>query len=339
MVVGLVPEAPLSQRTPRDTDPIPHALSSSLLLFGRVWHVACCSLGPVRVGTSQRPCRTLLSFGACAFAATVWGCSTTYQATAPHPVQSGNAQASVEIVRGTMVAEVRVPAADLPPESGRVLDSTRPGTPDLAFGNDGSGCARLPLTGTGRGILWHGLRGWGGSGHIRLEWPAASAAGIGAGVTAEMRFHHRLRGDWRLAFGLPFGWVGCRGDCPDWEVHANKRTTDIYGMFTQIGATVSVARVVAVGRWLFLPAVGFRTSAYHLGAPREFAGDRFAIAAGPFATLGILRAYREPPPGFVPAQTARRGIELSVGALGTYGRAPRDIAWFLGVGWVFMDVD
>jgi hypothetical protein len=241
----------------------------------------------------HRPLVALSACVACALATTGWGCSTTYQAMAPRPVQAGNVQTSVEVVRGTTVAETRV--TDVDP---------------------------------------HGRPGWGGSGHLAFEWPAVSAGGIGAGVTAELRFHHavRLWGDWRLAFGLPFGWAGCRAYCPQWGLRVDDQTTSIDGIFAHMGATASVARLIAAGRWLFVPSLGFRTSAYHLGARSDFAGERFAVAAGPVATLGVLRPHSASP-------RSRRGIELTVGALGAYGRAPRDTVWLLGIGWVFIDVD
>jgi hypothetical protein len=332
----------------------------------------------------------------CAAAVTVWGCRTTYEATAPRLAQAGDVRASIEVVRGTRVAEVRVtgvadsgdtalvlkaarlgavdqrPCAskrflDVVAESGvapwdeprplpirsnerieimlptRLGALSQPGlTLDLAFSDEASGCARLPLTATADEVLWRGSPGWGGSGHLRVEWPMASAGGVGAGLTAEMRFHHpvRLWGDWQLSFGLPFGWTGCRGDCPALGWRADNQNSVITGIFYNVGATASVARVVAVGRWLLLPAVGFRTSAYLLGASSAFEGDRSAaVVAGPFASLGILRERGEAPPGFQPLTKAHRGIELTVGALGAYGRTPGGTVWLLGVGWTFVDVD
>jgi hypothetical protein len=213
-------------------------------------------------------------------------------------------------------------------------------TLDLAFGDGASGCARLPVTATGDETLWRGLPGLGGSGHLAIEWPMASAGGIGAGFTAEMRFHYPVRfgGDWRLALGVPFGWGGCRGDCPALGWHLDDNGSLVTGIFTHIGATASVARAIALGRWLFLPALGARTSVYLLAPSSAYEGDRF-LAAGPFVSLGVLRTYRDSPPGFAPSPTWRRGVELTLSALRAYGRSPEGTAWLLGVGWTFIDGD
>ncbi|MEP6652025.1 MAG: hypothetical protein ABJA82_01620 [Myxococcales bacterium] len=346
-----------------------------------------------RIPPARRPV-SLLSFAVCATGATLWGCRTTYEATAPRPVRLGDIQVSIERIRGGAVALVRVTdlgtaigdlaplrAAQLgamnqqPCASSRLLafaavadvTNPNPSTPpllrsdesievqlptaidalsrpgltlDLAFDDGASGCARLPLTSVGDEVLWRGSSGWGASGHLTIEWPWASAAGIGGGLTGELRFHYpvRLAGDWRLSFGVPFGWTGCRGDCPGLEWYSDSDGSHIADIFVNVGATASIARAVSVGRWLFLPAVGFRTSVYSLAATSGYKGDRLAFLAGPFVSLGVLRTSRDSPPGFAPS-TWRRGVEVTLGALRAYDRAPEGIAWLLGLGWTFGDAE
>ena len=320
----------------------------------------------------------------------VGACSTAYVPTTPRRVHAGDVQASVEGLRGTKVAEVRVATAnatgvtlkaarlgtaDQPPctsvrglgvvaESGQTSadehrplrlrsderidvllpaaldDFSRAGlTMDLSFEDGATGCVRFPLTAAGSEILWQGGRGWGGSGHLRIEWPIASAGGIGGGLTAEMRFTRpvQLGGEWRLSLALPFGWVGCRGACPDVDFHSDEKNAFITGIFYHVGAAASVARVVSAGRWTLLPAVGIRASVYLLGAFADYGGDRVATGVGPFVGLGLLPWRRPSPPGFRPAPTARSGFELTFGALGAYGRPPGGTVWLLGLGWTFID--
>jgi hypothetical protein len=166
-----------------------------------------------------------------------------------------------------------------------------------------------------------------------------SAGGVGSSLIVEPRFHYpvRLGGDWRLSFGLPFGWSGCRGQCPSLGWHADQDDSIVTGIFFTIGGTASVGRAVSVGRWLFLPAVGFRASAYYLGATSEYEGARWALLAGPVAGLSVLRTYRDSPPGFTPPPTWRRGVEVTLSALRAEHRSPEGIAWLLGVGWTFVD--
>lgn len=64
-----------------------------------------------------------------------------------------------------------------------------------------------------------------------------------------------------------------------------------------------------------------------------------ALLAGPFVSVGVLRPYRDSPPGFAPHSTWRRGVEVTLSVLRAYDRPPEGVAWLLGVGWTFMDAD
>jgi len=234
-------------------------------------------------------------------------------------------------------------AVALPPQLGAL---SRPGlTLDLRLAGE-STCLRLPVTGDGEEILWRATSaGSGGSGHLGLEWPAVSAGGIGTALTAEMRFHRPIDfgGRWRLAFGLPFGLGGCRGTCPSLGWYGGRDGADIItGTFAHLGATASVARELALGgvlrEWMLLPSLGYRTSAYFLGATSDWRGERTALLVGPFLRLAILRTRHASPPGFDPPPASRQGVELTLSALHAYHRAPEGVVWMIGLGWTFVDV-
>jgi len=217
--------------------------------------------------------------------------------------------------------------------------SQRGTTLDLMFDDPAWSCARLPLTSEGDEILWRGQRGWGGSGHLRLEEPVGSVGGIGAGVTAELRLHRSfdLAGTWRVAFGLPFGATACRGDCPDVAWAADDHGASVEGLFYHVGVTASLAREISMGPWLLLPTVGVRASAYLLAADPTWAGDRSALLWGPFVSIGVLLPNAESPSGFAPPPLWRRGIEVTFSALRAHDRAPEGIVWMVGLDWTFVD--
>jgi hypothetical protein len=216
----------------------------------------------------------------------------------------------------------------------------RPGLSlDLAVGDavgDKEGwCLRLPLTAAGTDVLWRRSQpGWSIGASVRFDAPLSSTARVGIGWTGEMRFLHPLGP--LSAFGaLTFGFAGCRGDCPPFDLAGDGEDFTLLGLFGRLGLEAGFERQVPLHGWTLSLVAGGSATLAHLSAADDFVGPREELLAGPFAALR-LEVPRASIPGFSPVLVPlSRGPELFAAYEIASGRGPEPAGWRLGIGWAF----